>query len=130
LIQHAAADSIAAGIETLIFVTGPNTRTIEDHFDNNQELEMARQAEQADMGKNILPADINCIYGCQPEQLGLGHALLCAGSGGDIRSTVTITLHAKQCSIKTILLNVQRFDCGIVEESIAVTKQEFAARVC
>ena len=36
LIQYAAEEAIAAGIDTLIFVTGRNKRAIEDHFDNNQ----------------------------------------------------------------------------------------------
>ena len=82
LIQYAAEEAIAAGIDTLIFVTGRNKRAIEDHFDNNQELEIALRAkgkdEQADMVKNILPAGVECIFVRQPEQLGLGHAVLCA----------------------------------------------------
>lgn len=82
LVQYAAEEAVAAGIDTLIFVTGRNKRAIEDHFDNNQELEMALRAkgkeEQADMVKNILPAGVECIFVRQPEQLGLGHAVLCA----------------------------------------------------
>lgn len=82
LIQYAAEEAIAAGIDTLIFVTGRNKRAIEDHFDNNQELEAALRAkgkhEQAEMVKNILPAGVECIFMRQPEQLGLGHAVLCA----------------------------------------------------
>ena len=82
LIQYAAEEAIAAGIDTLIFVTGRNKRAIEDHFDNNQELEMALRAkgkvEQAEMVKNTLPAGVECIFVRQPEQLGLGHAVLCA----------------------------------------------------
>ena len=82
LIQYAAEEAIAAGIDTLIFVTGRHKRAIEDHFDNNQELEMALKAkgniEQAKMVKNILPTGVECIFMRQPEQLGLGHAVLCA----------------------------------------------------
>ena len=82
LIQYAAEEAIAAGIDTLIFVTGRNKRAIEDHFDNNQELEMALRVkgkyDQAEMVKNILPAGVECIFVRQPEQLGLGHAVLCA----------------------------------------------------
>jgi UTP--glucose-1-phosphate uridylyltransferase len=82
LIQYAAEEAIAAGIDTLIFVTGRNKRAIEDHFDNNQELEMALRAkgkhDQADMVKNILPEGVECIFVRQAEQLGLGHAVLCA----------------------------------------------------
>lgn len=82
LIQYAAEEAVAAGIDTLIFVTGRNKRAIEDHFDNNQELETALRAkgmhEQADMVKSILPAGVECIFVRQSEQLGLGHAVLCA----------------------------------------------------
>ena len=82
LIQYAAEEAIAAGIDTLIFVTGRNKRAIEDHFDNNQELETALRAkgkhEQAEMVKNTLPKGVECIFVRQPEQLGLGHAVLCA----------------------------------------------------
>ena len=82
LIQYAVEEAIAAGIDTLIFVTGRNKRAIEDHFDNNQELEMALSAKgknnQAEMVKNILPKGVECIFVRQPEQLGLGHAVLCA----------------------------------------------------
>ena len=82
LIQYAAEEAVAAGIDTLIFVTGRNKRAIEDHFDSNHELEAALQskgkASQADMIRNILPVGVECIFVRQPEQLGLGHAILCA----------------------------------------------------
>lgn len=82
LIQYAAEEAIAAGIDTLIFVTGRNKRAIEDHFDSNQELEAALRSkgksEQADMVHSILPDGVECIFVRQPEQLGLGHAVLCA----------------------------------------------------
>ncbi|MBQ2262788.1 MAG: UTP--glucose-1-phosphate uridylyltransferase GalU [Loktanella sp.] len=82
LIQYAAEEAILAGIDTLIFVTGRNKRAIEDHFDSNQELEAALRAkgknEQADMVHTILPRGVECIFVRQPEQLGLGHAVLCA----------------------------------------------------
>ena len=39
LIQYAVEEAISAGIDTLIFITGRNKRAIEDHFDNNLELE-------------------------------------------------------------------------------------------
>jgi UTP--glucose-1-phosphate uridylyltransferase len=82
LIKYAAEEAVSAGIDTLIFETGRNKRAIEDHFDNNQELEMALRAkgknDQVDMVKNILPNGVECIFVCQPEQLGLGHAVFCA----------------------------------------------------
>ena len=82
LIQYAVEEAIAAGIDTLIFVTGRNKRAIEDHFDVNKELELALRLKgkdaQADMVHNIVPPHVSCIFVRQPEQLGLGHAVLCA----------------------------------------------------
>jgi UTP--glucose-1-phosphate uridylyltransferase len=89
LIQYAAEEAIAAGIDTLIFVTGRNKRAIEDHFDANNELETMLRAKgkeaQAEMVRNIIPAGVECIFVRQAEQLGLGHAVLCAerAVGGD-----------------------------------------------
>ena len=82
LIQYAVEEAVAAGIDTLIFVTGRNKRAIEDHFDANIELETMLRAKgkdaQADMVRNIIPAGVQCIFLRQAEQLGLGHAVLCA----------------------------------------------------
>jgi len=82
LIQYAAEEAIAAGIDTLIFVTGRNKRAIEDHFDANNELETMLRAKgkdvQANMVRNILPDGVECIFVRRAEQLGLGHAVLCA----------------------------------------------------
>lgn len=82
LIQYAVEEAISAGIDTLIFVTGRNKRAIEDHFDSNLELEGALRAkgqtEQANMVHSILPDGVECIFVRQAEQLGLGHAVLCA----------------------------------------------------
>ena len=89
LIQYAAEEAIAAGIDTLIFVTGRNKRAIEDHFDANNELESILRAKdkntQADMVRNIIPKGVECIFVRQAEQRGLGHAVLCAerAVGGD-----------------------------------------------
>ena len=62
LIQYAAEEAIAAGIDTLIFVTGRNKRAIEDHFDANNELETMLRAKgqdaQADMVRNIIPEGV------------------------------------------------------------------------
>lgn len=41
LIRYAAEEAVVAGTEILIFVTGRHKPVIEDHFDNNEELELA-----------------------------------------------------------------------------------------
>ena len=71
LIQYAAEEAIAAGLDTLIFVTGRNKRAIEDHFDSNSELERVLRSkgknEMANMVKNILPKGVECIFVRQSE---------------------------------------------------------------
>lgn len=89
LIQYAAEEAIVAGIDMLIFVTGCNKHVLENHFDNNHELEIALRAkgkyERVDMVKHILSGRVECIFVRQPDQLGLGHAVLFAERvlGGD-----------------------------------------------
>ncbi len=82
LIQYAVEEAADAGIEQMIIITGRNKRAIEDHFDRVPELE----AELLAKGKQDLydalhsatPNGVNFIFIRQSEQLGLGHAVLCA----------------------------------------------------
>jgi len=82
LIQYAAEEAVAAGLDTLIFVTGRNKRSIEDHFDTAYELERELEAKNKEkmleVLRNILPKHVNCVFIRQSEALGLGHAVLCA----------------------------------------------------
>ena len=82
LIQYAAEEAVAAGIEELIFVTSSSKRAIEDHFDKNYELEAELEKKgKTDLLKivqEVVPSSITCVYVRQPEALGLGHAVLCA----------------------------------------------------
>jgi UTP--glucose-1-phosphate uridylyltransferase len=82
LIQYAAEEAIAAGATELIFITGKNKRSIEDHFDVAGELEAQLEAsgkqKMLDILHDILPSHVSCIFIRQPKALGLGHAVLCA----------------------------------------------------
>lgn len=82
LIQYAAEEAIAAGIDELIFVTSSSKRAIEDHFDKNYEMEteLKRRGkrELLNILRSIVPEGVSCVYVRQPEALGLGHAVLCA----------------------------------------------------
>lgn len=82
LIQYAAEEAVAAGIDTLIFINGRNKRSIEDHFDKAYELEAELETRQKSkllkLAQDVLPSHVNCIYIRQSEALGLGHAVLCA----------------------------------------------------
>jgi UTP--glucose-1-phosphate uridylyltransferase len=84
LIQYAVEEAVAAGLTEMIFITGRHKRAIEDHFDKAYELEseLASRGQQrlVELVRGIIPRHVNCIYIRQPEQLGLGHAVLCAES--------------------------------------------------
>ena len=82
LIQYAVEEAIEAGFTDLVFITGRNKRTIEDHFDKAYELEteltIHNKEKLLSIVKNIVPPNVSCIYIRQAEALGLGHAVLCA----------------------------------------------------
>lgn len=82
LIQYAVDEAIAAGITEMIFITGRNKRSIEDHFDKAYELEAELAARNKtallEVLHRIKPDSVNCVFVRQSEALGLGHAVLCA----------------------------------------------------
>jgi len=84
LIQYAAEEAEAAGVDQLVFITGRNKRSIEDHFDKAYELESelasAGKNKLLEIVRNVVPADLTCVYVRQAEPRGLGHAVLCSKS--------------------------------------------------
>ena len=82
LIQYAVEEAVEAGCTDIVFITGRNKRSIEDHFDKAYELEteLERKNKNAllEIAQNILPDGVNLMYIRQTEALGLGHAVLCA----------------------------------------------------
>lgn len=82
LIQYAVEEAVEAGCTDIVFITGRNKRSIEDHFDKAYELEteLERKNKNAllEIAQNILPDGVNLMYIRQSEALGLGHAVLCA----------------------------------------------------
>ena len=82
VIQHVVDEARAAGIEHFIFVTGRNKAVIEDHFDNQFELErtLADRGKKAELEALLkdLPAAGQASFTRQQAPLGLGHAVWCA----------------------------------------------------
>ena len=82
LIQYAVEEAVAAGIDTMVFVTGRNKTAIPDHFDKSYELECELKGkgkqDMLDLIQNIIPPHVSCTFIRQSEALGLGHAVLCA----------------------------------------------------
>ena len=82
LIQYCVEEAVAAGIDTIIFVTGRTKNVIMDHFDKAYELEneLTTRGKTALLKtlKEIIPPNVSFVFVRQPEALGLGHAVLCA----------------------------------------------------
>ena len=82
LIQYAVEEAVEAGCTDIVFITGRNKRSIEDHFDKAYELETELERKNKNallkIAQNILPEGVNLMYIRQTEALGLGHAVLCA----------------------------------------------------
>ncbi len=82
LIQYAAEEAVAAGVDTLVFVYGRTKNAIVDHFDKAYELEMELESRgkkrMLEQVRSIVPSNVDCVFIRQAEALGLGHAVLCA----------------------------------------------------
>lgn len=82
LIQYAVEEAVAAGIDTMIFITGRTKRAIVDHFDTayelENELELKGKQDALAIVREIVPSHVSFIGIRQPKALGLGHAVACA----------------------------------------------------
>ena len=82
LIQFAVDEAVAAGCDTLVFVTNRTKHAIADHFDRAPELEARLEAtgklDLLQVVREVLPAHVKPVFVTQPDALGLGHAVLCA----------------------------------------------------
>ncbi len=131
LIQYAFEEAINAGIERFIFVTGRNKNSIEDHFDNNYELQskLSNAKKEAMLEKTIgwLPPAGQIVFLRQQETLGLGHAILCAEKFvGDEPFAVTLAdelFYKKDSNILKEMINLYQ---NIEEKSniVAIQKVE------
>ncbi len=82
LIQYAVEEALASGIEKIVFVTGKRKVALEDHFDNDHELEenleAKKKCEILNEIKRVVPETGTIVYTRQNQPLGLGHAIWCA----------------------------------------------------
>ncbi len=148
LIQYAVEEAVAAGADTLVFITGRTKRAIEDHFDKAYELEVELEAkgkqQMLELVRNTVPDGVNCIYIRQGEALGLGHAVACArpvvgnepfgviladdlidGGTDPVLSQMVRQYQAHQCSI----LGVERVPMQETDKYGVVSGSEFGPRL-
>lgn len=83
VVQYVVEELAGAGMQRMLFVTGPGKASIENHFDINPEL----IAYLRETGREELLEELEFertvpeyYYTRQRRQLGLGHAVLCAES--------------------------------------------------
>jgi UTP--glucose-1-phosphate uridylyltransferase len=80
-IQYVVEEAVESGITDIIIITGRGKRAIEDHFDKSYELEhKLRESGNSDALSEVqkIASMADIFYIRQKEQLGLGHAILCA----------------------------------------------------
>lgn len=82
LIQYAVDEAIAAGCDTLVFVTNRYKHAVADYFDKAYELEhrleQANKLDLLELVRGVLPDHVRAVFVTQTEPRGLGHAVLCA----------------------------------------------------
>jgi UTP--glucose-1-phosphate uridylyltransferase len=79
LIQYVVEEAVAAGVESIIIVTGRGKTAIEDHFDISFELEnMLRERGKGELVEEARSVSelARVSYVRQKQALGLGHAIL------------------------------------------------------
>ncbi len=81
VVQYVVEELANSGISRLLFITGEGKDSIENHFDLNKDLETylretGREEQLAELA--FVHQKIEYFYTRQREQLGLGHAVLCA----------------------------------------------------
>lgn len=82
LVEYAVEEALAAGIETVVLVTGRGKSAIEDHFDRAVELEavLEGRGKAAELARveGAVPEPGRLLVTRQQRPLGLGHAVWCA----------------------------------------------------
>ncbi len=76
-IQYVVEEAVSAGLSDVLFITGRNKTSLEDHFDRAPHLEQKLAEKNNDMSRVVSElADLASIhYVRQGEPLGLGHAV-------------------------------------------------------
>jgi len=80
-VQYVVEEAMNSGLTDVIFINNQNKKIIEDHFDYNLALEwVLERAGKTDLLKEVrdVAEMVNIISVRQKQQLGLGHAVLCA----------------------------------------------------
>ncbi len=132
LIQYVVEEAIDSGIEEIIFITRSGKEAIENHFDDNFELEKSlKKRKKTKILKSvhkIVDSKINIISIRQEEPKGLGHAILCAEKiiNGDpfavlLPDEILLKKQNKNNDLKTMIRSYEtKNDLSIMVEEVKI----------
>lgn len=81
IVQYVVEELVANGVREVLFVTGRNKSSIENHFDSDPELiRVLNEGRKHDLLREVEFEELNAnfFYTRQRQQRGLGDAILCA----------------------------------------------------
>jgi len=128
IVQYVVEELVANGIREILFITGRNKTSIENHFDADPILEGAlrNKAGLDPLGEVYDLANATILYTRQREQRGLGDAILCGRSfAGEQAVAVALGdsilgLHAKSTCVARMIemFEEQHASCVIAVEEV------------
>lgn len=133
VVQYVVEELGLSGIRRLLFVTGTGKSSIENHFDTDAELiSYLRQSGREELLADLQfeRQDMEYFYTRQRQQLGLGHAVLCARPLiGDRQFVVAlgdsiIGLHAQSNIVERMVDEFERSKADIVVAFEEVDKND------
>ena len=130
IVQYVVEELAANGVDQILFITGRNKTSIEDHFDSDPELlRTLAAANKTDLLEELAFEDLKAhfFYTRQRFQKGLGDAILCgenfAGEEpfvvalGD--SILGLHAHSKALARMAELFESRRASCVVAVEEVA-----------
>lgn len=131
IVQYVAEELAANGIRQILFITGRNKSSIENHFDSDPELlRILNGANKRDLLQELEfeDLDVKYLYTRQRQQMGLGDAVLCGENfAGEEPFVVALGdsilgLHAQSRSVSRMadLFESRRASCVIAVEEVPI----------
>ena len=129
IVQYVAEELVANGVRDILFVTGRNKSSIENHFDGDPELtrlltatnktDLLHEMEESDLAAQI-------FYTRQRQQRGLGDAVLCGENFAGEQPFVValgdsiLGLHAQSRSVSRMIevFETKRASCVVAVEEV------------
>lgn len=129
IVQYVVEELVRNGIEQVLFVTGRNKTSIENHFDDDPELIRAlRSAQKHDLLNELNGSEQHAkfFYTRQRNQAGLGDAILCGENfAGEEPFLVALGdsilgLHANSSAVARMaeIFELRRASCVIAVEEV------------